>query len=379
MNKRLPMKMKFLLSIALAFVSLMANATEDKNTVVAPLKTVTVYKSGAELQHQFTANLKQGNNELWVDGISNTIDINSIQLKAPAAVTVMAIEFSNNYMASNEKSARAKMLEDSLQSIDKERDKINIGIKNTNDLMEVLNANRDIKGTQTGLSVAELIKLMDYYKVKQSELQNDISVFNEKRKKLDAQYTKIRNQLIEEESKNIVTSGRLTIQFSAAMAGKYDCSVSYVSPNTYWTPFYDVKMESVTAPLKISYKAKIFQTTGIDWKQVKLSLSNSVPSQWGNAPVLTGWYLGYINPITAMNKTLAIANTLQGRARGLVNRFDTLEFNTSSYKGDASLNDVVVTGYGNSSAFMEYKAEQKPAKPIYIVNGSIMEEQEFQK
>ncbi|MFX5705851.1 hypothetical protein ABTE52_22960, partial [Acinetobacter baumannii] len=77
-------------------------------------------------------------------------------------------------------------------------------------------ANRDIKGTQTGLSVAELIKLMDYYKMKQLELQNDLSVFNEKKKKLDALYSKIRNQIIEEESKNIITSGRLTMQFSAA-------------------------------------------------------------------------------------------------------------------------------------------------------------------
>ena len=50
-------------------------------------------------------------------------------------------------------------------------------------------------------------------------------------------------------------------------------------------------------PLKIFYKAKIVQTTGIDWKQVKLSLSTATPEQKGNAPELQSWFLGYINPI----------------------------------------------------------------------------------
>jgi hypothetical protein len=86
------MRTKFFLSIALAFVVVYTKASDDKN-VAASLKTVTVYKSGAELQHQFSATLKQGNNELLVDGISSNIDINSIQLKSPSAVTVMGIEF----------------------------------------------------------------------------------------------------------------------------------------------------------------------------------------------------------------------------------------------------------------------------------------------
>ncbi|MBS1627754.1 MAG: mucoidy inhibitor MuiA family protein [Bacteroidetes bacterium] len=346
--------------MAFACLVLSTKANDDKNNVSTLLKAVTVYKSGAELQHQFSVILKQGNNEIWVNGISNNIDINSIQLKAPPAVTVMGIEFSNNYLVvPTEKSSRIKMLEDSLQTIDKEKEKINISITNTTELMEVLKANRDIKGTQTGLSVADLMKLMEYYKTKQLELQNDLSVFTEKKKKLDIQYNRIKNQIAEDDKKNTTTSGRLIIQFNAAIAGKYDFSFSYISPNAYWVPFYDVRMENITAPLKIIYKAKIFQTTGVDWKQVKLSLSNSVPSQWGNAPQIQSWYLGYINPVVAMDKTLSINKNLQARTAA------------TAYP----LNEVALVDYD----IKDKKQNAYNTQPIYVVNGSIMDEQEFQK
>lgn len=353
MLKNLSMKMKFLLSVTFAFTILFTKATDDKNNISALLKAVTVYKSGAEMQHQFSATLKQGNNEIWVNGISNNIDINSIQLKTPSGVTVMGIEFSNNYLIPVEKSTRIKMLEDSLQIIDKEKEKINISITNTTDLMEVLKANRDIKGTQTGLSVTELMKLMEYYKTKQLELQNDLSAFTDKKKKLDVQYNRIKNQIAEDDKKNTTTSGRLIIQFNTAIAGKYDFSFSYISPNAYWVPFYDVKMESITAPLKIIYRAKIFQTTGIDWKQIKLSLSNSVPSQWGNAPQIQSWYLGYINPVHAMNKTLVSARAYSAN----------------------TLSEAAIANYD----IKEKKLDASISQPIYVVNGSIMDEQEFQK
>jgi len=353
MLKNLSMKMKFLLSVTFAFTILFTKATDDKNNISALLKAVTVYKSGAEMQHQFSATLKQGNNEIWVNGISNNIDINSIQLKTPSGVTVMGIEFSNNYLIPVEKSARIKMLEDSLQIIDKEKEKINISITNTTDLMEVLKANRDIKGTQTGLSVTELMKLMEYYKTKQLELQNDLSAFTDKKKKLDVQYNRIKNQIAEDDKKNTTTSGRLIIQFNTAIAGKYDFSFSYISPNAYWVPFYDVKMESITAPLKIIYRAKVFQTTGIDWKQIKLSLSNSVPSQWGNAPQIQSWYLGYINPVHAMNKTLVSARAYSAN----------------------TLSEAAIANYD----IKEKKLDASISQPIYVVNGSIMDEQEFQK
>ena len=96
----------------LSFTALYAK--EVSNITQADLKSVTVYRSGAELLHNASAVLKQGNNELVIENLGNTIDINSIQIKAPSTVTILGVEFSNNYLISSEKTPKLQLLQDSL-------------------------------------------------------------------------------------------------------------------------------------------------------------------------------------------------------------------------------------------------------------------------
>jgi TonB-dependent SusC/RagA subfamily outer membrane receptor len=343
-------KMLVWVFVAFAF----AAKAEDKVTVPATLKTVTIYRSGAEMNHIASASLKPGNNELIIDNISNRIDINSIQVKAPAAVTIMGVEFSNNFLVSTEKTPRIKMLEDSLETVKNKISRIDLAISNTGQLIDVLNANRDIKGTQTGLSVAELMKLMDYYKAKLNELQDDLLQQNAKKEKEQALIIKLQSQLKEEQSKNVATSGRLILQLSIATAGKFDFNISYIAQNAFWTPYYDIRVESTDKPLKVIEKAKINQSTGIDWKQVKLSLSTSMPSQWGDAPILSQWFLGYINPVTVMDKKLSSLNSTSA--------LNSISGWADSSPGGAST--IRIRGVGSL---------KQDAKPLYVVNGIFMD------
>src|SRR5688572_16033604 len=289
------MRPRFFLFTLLFFVCSKINAKDDPLVIPSSLKTVTVYRSGAELIHNTSTQLQQGNQDIVIEGISNQIDINSVQINCPGAVTIMGVEFSNNFLVAPETSIRIRFLKDSAEQVQKDLDRINVQIQTTTDLLEVLKANRDIKGQQTGLSVAELIKLMEYYKNKSTELQNELATQKDKQKKLNELLLRIRNQIKEEESKNTRNAGQLRLQLSIATTGKYDFTVSYITPNAWWTPYYDIRVDDIRNPMKLIYKAKVAQTTGVDWRKVRLSLSTSTPNQWGNAPVLKSWFLSYIN------------------------------------------------------------------------------------
>lgn len=344
------------------FVSFSTFAGTEPLKVSSTLKSVTVYRSGAEMLHTANTQLVQGSNELIIENISNKIDINSIQVSCPAAVTIMGVEFSTNYLVLPVGNTRIQLLKDSSELVQKEIEKNNIQIATLTDLLAVLKTNNDIKGAQTGLSVAELVKLMDYYKGKSIELQQDLRSQQEKQKKWSEVLTKLNQQIQEEEKRNTRNAGQLTLQLSAAVPGKYELTVSYVTPNAYWTPYYDIRVDDIKSPLKVIYKSKIIQTTGIDWKKVKLSLSTSVPNQWGNAPVVKSWFLSYINPITAMERVL------QGKAAGVDVRADDMN----------NLNEVVVMGYGvvRGSSTLE---SEKEKEPLYVVNGAVMSKEEFSK
>lgn len=344
-------------------------ANEEKPRTKAELNTVTVYRTGAEMIHSAKATLTKGNSELIIENLSNALEINSVQAKASDNVTVMGVEFNTDYLKDDIKSPRIKTLEDSVEKLNAEIDKIKLNESITTDLLTVLKANKEIKGTQTGLSVAELMKLMDYYKLKSAELQLELSQLKQKKDKLGLQLQKVVNQIDEEEKKNNKTSGSLVLQLNTAIAGKYDFVITYVTNNAYWNAFYDLKASNVSSPLKLVYRAKIFQTTGIDWKQVKLSLSTSTPTQTGNAPVFKAWFLSYINPVVKYESKISAFNSIQSYQSNYTNQ---------GLSGKASGLDMQGFGaVGDFKSQLQIRGSSslsKNAKPLYIVNGVPMED-----
>lgn len=354
------MKSKFILTTLLALLYIVCFAFADDKEVEASLKSVIVYRSGAEMHHTTSAQILKGNTELIIDNISNNIDVNSVQVKVPAAVTILAVEFSTNYLLSAGKTPRQQMLEDSLKSLQDNINKLNLSINNTTELLDVLKANREIKGEQTGLSVAELTKLMDYYQTKSLELQNTVAQLLDRKNKFTELVAKLQQQIAEEQKKNVSNAGRITLRLYAAMNTKADFEISYIARNAYWMPFYDIRSENCKSPLKLAYKAKIVQTTGIDWKQVKLTLATSMPSQNNNAPTMESWFLGYVDPF-AKDKS----NALAGKVAGI------------QIRGASTLDDVVVVGYSSTSGESSGNNYVPPPKPVYVVDGNIMSEEEF--
>jgi uncharacterized protein (TIGR02231 family) len=289
------MKKYILLLITLIGSYTAANATngDNNNKVKATLTTVMVYKVGAEMTHTAKADIIEGSSELTIDNISNSVDINSIQVNCNGNVTVMGVEFATDNLQDEVKTPQIKFLEDSVQKVNKSLSKVKTNIDILNDLLGVLKANRNIKGSETGVSVAELTKLMNYYEVKSIALQNELDGLNDKQAKLSGIVNKLNDQITEEEKRNTKQTGKLILQLNCAEAGRYDFTVSYITQNAYWEPFYDLKADDINAPLQIIYRAKIYQTTGIDWRQVKLSLSTSQPNESGNAPILGPWFVDY--------------------------------------------------------------------------------------
>lgn len=360
------MRLRLLISLVFSGYCLQLQAGDKTPvTISSALTAVTVYRSGAEMTHSASTFVKQGSFELTIDGISNQLDINSLQINCPSTITLLGVEFSTNHLVTEELNASMRLLADSLTKLEKENDKISLSQTNAKDLLEVLKSNRDIKGTQTGLSVAELMKLMDYYKTKSLELQNELANLGDKQKKLLKQIDRVRLQIAEEEKKNQKTGGLLHLQLSVAAEGKADFTISYISNNAYWTPYYDIRVADVKNPATIIYKSKIVQTTGVDWKKVKLSLSSSVPNQWGNAPVLRSWFLSYIDPYRVMERSLSARNRIQS--------FDEKE---------KSVNEAVVSGLAGNAPGVTIRGNSSLSinnTPLYIVNGTPMNADDFSK
>lgn len=327
---------------------------EEVNTM-SKLNSVNIFRIGAELNHTAKVTLSQGNNEVVIEGLSADVDINSIQVKSSGNLTLMSSEFSKDYLK-NQEDKNVKKLQDSITYYEKEAAQIQAKLNTNKELGELLRANKSIAGTQNGLSVTELTRMMDYYKSKSLELENEKNTLNEKSKDITLNLTALKKQLEVQSRKNNKVFGKLTLQTMSPVAGTYTFTISYYTRSASWNPYYDLNIENAEkANIGISYKAKVRQTTGLDWKKVKLTLSTAMPNLNKTAPVFKTWFLDYVNAYNYRNNKKQYAqNMIQS-----INREEEM-------KVSEDISETVVAGYGS----------QAPASPLYIVNGEPMEEWE---
>lgn len=291
--------MKVISMSAALFFTLAAAAQQPVYTRAA-LESVTVFRAGAEMNHKAKISLPKGSSQVVIQQVANAIDENSIQVSAGDKVTVMSAGFARNFLKEEDlKSPAYLKLEDSLQTARRALTRTrNLRTAEENTLV-LLDKNQSLGNgpNGNGASVAELMKLAEYYKKQQVELRNSIAVLQEKETEQQEGIRKLERQMKEMSEDPNASGGQLVLQLMSENGGPVDLALSYITPAARWGVYYDLKATNTSSPLKLLYKANVVQNTGVDWKKVKLTLSTGNPSQSGTAPVLNAWFLSYLSDI----------------------------------------------------------------------------------
>ncbi len=291
--------MKKSFSIILLLVSAILFAQKPIFTS-AKVKAATVYFNAAEISQNTMVNLPAGTSEIVIKNVANYLNENTIQIAAPATVTVMSVQFTDNYISEfevDENNPAIKKVRDSITYLNKEAEKVKNALTTENKTLEILDKNQQVFGINTGLSVLELTKMMDYYKIKNNEILNNIQVLNAKHQKIVEQNTRLNAKLqVSTQKEEKASNGKLIIQVMNQVAGNVNLDINYVTNSATWSPFYDLRVDNVKDPINMMYKAQVTQNSGIDWKKVKLTLSSGNPNQNNQAPNLGSWFLQYNQP-----------------------------------------------------------------------------------
>ena len=316
--------------------------------VSAKVKAATVYFNSAEISQTTSAILPKGTSEIVIKNVSDYVNENTIQIGAPSTVTVLSVQFTDDYVSEydiNETNPTIKKVRDSIILLKKEIKKVDNARNSEAKAMELLDKNQQISGLNSGLNVAELMKMVDYYKLKQTELINNYDALDEKSIKLNALLVKLNSKLeINTKKEDKTSDGKLIIQVMNEIAGNVDFEINYLTSDASWKPFYDLRANSIGEPLEMMYKAEVKQETGIDWKKVKLTLSSGNPNQNNQAPTVNPWFLKYQQQVVQVGYG-TMTKALEGRVAG-VNIVSEADKELTIQTGN-SLQEVVVTGVGS--------------------------------
>ncbi|MPT34015.1 MAG: mucoidy inhibitor MuiA family protein [Flavobacterium sp.] len=325
--------MKKFITILLFALSGMVFAQKPVFTT-AKVNAVTVYFNAAEISQTAHLNLPAGTHEIVIKNVANYLNENTVQIGAPSSLTVLSSQFTNDYISEydiDESSPAIKKVRDSIKIVQKELDRLNNTRTSEMKTIEILDRNQQVYGANTGLSVTELMKMVEYYKTKRTEISNTIDVLNEREKKLSDLLTKLNTKLeinSTKEEKN--ATGKLVLQVMNQTAGAVTLDVSYLTNNARWSPFYELRADNIASPVNMLYKAQVVQNTGVDWRKVKLTLSSGIPNQNNQAPVINPWFLAYQQIYPAVPQVKANHDRLEevtvsavgirGKASGLQSR-----------------------------------------------------------
>ncbi len=261
------------------------------------LEHATVFLNGALLENTATLNVAQGDNEIVFTNIANTVNTQSIVINATNGVAVASSIFSTTYQPANTPSKLIGKMQDSIDMLGQKKVPINIKIAVIDDQLKLLQTDitetGDNKPAPSTDEVAQMIELIARKKeTLLLERQKQVA----QTQLIDIRIAALNTKIGDEGRKGAVAGGQLTVKLYAREATTSSVTIKYVVTNAGWSPAYDIWADDVKSPIRLYYKANIYQATGIKWDKVRLTLSTGNPQEGMQPPVITPWYLSLSAP-----------------------------------------------------------------------------------
>lgn len=291
------------------FIALSASAVNEK-IVKSAVKNVTVFTQGAQVFRSSSVSLSTGVTDLVFQGISPFINPTSVQAGGKGDFVVLEVRHQIKYpeptkpadgTLPKEVVKEIKLLEDSLIEIGFDRDELadrKVALQMEKDMIM---KNKLSNGEGKSDSLPILKQAMEFFRLKLTDINIQLNKIKRDEQRnanatnlVNARLSDLRKYKNSEEPQKVYAPiHQVIVTVSADAPVTCTVDVSYMIANAGWVPSYDLRSTTAAAPVQLTYKANVFQTSGEDWDNVKLKLSTSNPNRSNIKPALPPWYINY--------------------------------------------------------------------------------------
>lgn len=286
------MKLKYVFLAILIVYQTVAQSSQEAELTTA-IDEVTVFLTGAQVVRSGDIDLKPGESSIIVKALSPYLDAKSIRVKADGDFTILSVNHNTNYLDELAKDQRIDSLNNIIDSIEQAVSLKSARLEILAEKQSVLNANKSLGGENASSSLDQLKQAIDFYDQELSEIKSEELAIKRVQRELSERKARIEKQIADVQQQEDLPTSEIRIRVAADEPVKGEFNITYLVANAGWYPNYDVRVASVDEPISLTYKADVYQNTGVDWDDVKLRFSNSNPNQSGVAPQLATWYLNY--------------------------------------------------------------------------------------
>lgn len=265
--------------------------------VNSKITDVIVYQQGAKITNVASIQLQQGNNEIVIQGVSTTLDQNSIQARISGDAILLSATSRTRQLEDENLPKRTKNLEDSIATIDKQLLWLHSEKTIYQGEEKVITDNQKLGTTEQKVTVEEIIALSKFYRERLLDIRGKIFNIDNETNRLEQLKIKLGERLNTLRYSEKKTIGEIILTISSKKVTTASVNVSYISNQAGWTPLYDIRANKANEPVNLVYKANIYQSTGLNWDKVNLTISTGNPMADNNRPMMYPWYIDFVQPI----------------------------------------------------------------------------------
>ena len=255
----------------LLFLITTISFANTENGTPSKLKDVTVYLSGAQIERTAVVSVPVGTTEFIFDRLSPNIDESSIQVSGLKNTAILSINYGINYLLKQDTSKAVQDLKEQMANL---RNLIEVekhAIAGYNEELQLIIHNRSLGNTQEVVNLEKLKQFASYYRTRTTEIKSLIHASNKEISDLHQDISDLQKQLNELNVDEKVQTGEIKIKLNAVSKTDLNLIIKYNVSGAGWFPIYDIKADKIDAPIQLTYKAHVYQNTGIDWNNVTLT------------------------------------------------------------------------------------------------------------
>jgi len=262
----------------------------EPQKVSSEIKQATVFLQGAVLRNTAAATVPEGRSVLLFTGLSYNILRESIRIK-PENCRIQSVTLRKNFLDLELQDKKIKAMQEEMQKLNDKKTALNQEMDVYAQEKEMVLSNKSIGGQETGVDPEKLKAAAEFFRQRLSDILTRVQAIQAEIAKADKRIAELSVQINESAAKNIYPTSEIEVSILADRAGTARFDIEYFISEAGWFPAYDFRVNDLSAPMELGYIAHIYQNSGLDWKNVEITVSSADPGNNGGAPIPKTWFI----------------------------------------------------------------------------------------
>lgn len=266
-------------------------ASPDTVRSLSTVTEATVFQEGASLQAEVQVKLRAGKSFLRVGRLPLNLKAETIRIFPGPGLKAGAPRKPAQSRIDTAASPQWQKLQQRLQQLQNQQSRLHSKKKGVEAQKSILEANRKLKGS--AVNAQELRAMLQLQGQEATRLSEEEAQLNQKLSHLQSEIKRLRRKKSDLLRSITQRSGEILLPVQVQQNGSYKLKLHYAFPSASWRSTYAVRAMASRKELHLHHRAIVSQSSGTDWKNIRLSLALGSARDPQQKPELNPQYIDF--------------------------------------------------------------------------------------